>query len=189
MDQCYDSPAAMDTRDSPAWITRCEGHTDQSYNSLPAMYHSLSNRQEMNPDASHTGHSTSLSHSISVPEIGQQGQPSLHSPTEKFCPLLADERFEYTPELGYLDFTSLPEIENYTSVPLYYSEGPITLTLHRRLRQLTHNRRYYTSALISISIQEASQNTARTIAPYEFRLCKCQVALEESPRACGEALP
>ena len=134
MDQCYDSPAAMDTRDSPAWITRCEGHTDQSYNSLPAMYQtgrSLSNRQGMNPDAlsaSHTGHSTSLSHSISVPEISQQGQPSLHSPTEKFCPLLADESFECTPELcgsdlGYLDFTSLPEIENYTSVPLYYSEG------------------------------------------------------------------
>lgn len=150
MGQRYDSLAAMDMRDSLAWITGCKGHTDQSCDSLPAMYqtgHSLSNLHEMNPDAlspSHTAHSTSLSYSNSVPEIGQHGQSGLHSPTEEFCPLLAGQSFEYTlglcdPDLAYLDFTSLPEIEDYTSVPLYYPEGsPIVLTLHRHLSQLTH---------------------------------------------------
>jgi hypothetical protein len=48
---------------------------------------------------------------------------------EEFCPLLAGQSFECTPELydpdlAYLDFTSLPGIEDYTSVPLHYSEGP-----------------------------------------------------------------
>jgi hypothetical protein len=134
MGQRYDPPAAMDTKGSLAWITGCEKHADQSHNSLPAMYqagHSLSNLHEMNPDAlppSHTVHSASPSHSNSVPEIGQQGQCSLRSPTEKFCPLLAGQNFECTPELcgpdlAYLDFTSLPEVGDYTSVPLYYSEG------------------------------------------------------------------
>src|SRR5271170_5798211 len=125
MGQCYDSRAAMDTRDSLAWITGCEGYTNQSYNSLPAMYQtglSLSNLHEMNPDALSSGYS------ISVPETSRQGQPSLHSPTERVSPLLADQSFECTPQLygpdsACLGFTSLPEIEDCTSVHLYCSEG------------------------------------------------------------------
>ena len=135
MGERYDYPAVMDTRDSLAWITGCEGYTDRSYSSLPAMYqtgHSPPNLHELNPDAlspSHTVRSTSSSHSSSIPEITQQSQSSLHSPTEKLCPLLAGQSFECTPELcgsdlAYLDFASLPEIEHHTLVPLYYSEGP-----------------------------------------------------------------
>jgi len=117
--QCYDSRAAMDTRDSLAWITGCEGYTDQSYNS----------NHEMNPDALSSGymsHSTSLSYSTSVPETNRQGQPSLHSPTEKVSPFLADQSFEcipqlYGPDSACLGFASLPEIEGCTSVHLYSS--------------------------------------------------------------------
>jgi hypothetical protein len=135
MGQRYDSLATMDTRDSLAWITGCEGHADQSHNSLLATSqagHPLSNLHEMSPDAlspSHTAHFTSPSHSSSVLEIGQQGQSKPQSPMEEFCPLLAGQSFECTPELydpdlAHLDFTSLPGIEDYTSVPLHYSEGP-----------------------------------------------------------------
>jgi len=133
MDQCYDSPADMDPRDSLAWITGYEGHTDQSYNLLPAMYQpgpSLSNLHKMNADALSSGHTcySFLSRSTSVPQIGQQGQSSLSSPREKLCPLLAGQSFEYTPQLcgpnlAYLDLTNLPEIDDYTLVPLYYSKG------------------------------------------------------------------
>jgi hypothetical protein len=132
----------MDTRDSLAWITRCERQTDQSHNAPPVMDQaalSFFNLHEMNPTAfpsSHMGHS--------VPEISQQGQPSLHSPTEKSCPLLVDQSFECTPELcspdlAYLDFGGLPEVTDCTSVPLCCSKGlPWPPTLHRCLSQLTH---------------------------------------------------
>jgi len=110
MDQYYDSRAAMDTRDSLAWITGYEGYTDQSDNSLPTMYQtgpSLSNH-EMNP--------------TSVPETSWQGQPSLHSSTEKISPFECTPQL-YAPDSAYLGFTSLPEIEGCTSVHLYSSEG------------------------------------------------------------------
>jgi hypothetical protein len=133
--QCFDSQAAMDTCDTLAWMNGPKEPSDDIYNSVPNMYQTgpftLSDLSGMEPDATPSGRtsqSTSRSHSYSMPESGQTGQPSLHSSIENICPLLAGQSSECTPQLcgpsaACLEFANMAEIEDCTSVPCITQES------------------------------------------------------------------
>jgi hypothetical protein len=128
--QCFDSGEAMDTLDSFSMMSDYEVHTDQIPTSVPpVMYQTgaftFSDLQELESDvisSGNTSHSTSRSHSYSVPTEGQIPQPSLPSQSEKMCPLLAGQVFHCNPQLcgpdaACLDFSMAPEIEDCVSIP------------------------------------------------------------------------
>jgi hypothetical protein len=129
----------MDMRDSLAWMGVDDGQTDRACNTMLPIYQTgpftLSDLQEMDPDAAPAGQSTqstSRSNSYSMSIEGQTGQSGLPSHPERVCPLLAGQTFECSPQLcgpnaACLDFPTIPEIEDCTSIPFITqnrSNGP-----------------------------------------------------------------
>ena len=133
--QCFDPRTAMDMHDSLAWMSVGDGQTDRACSAMSPIYQTgpftLSDLQEMDPDATPAGQSsqsTSRSSSYSMPIEGQTGQSGLPSQPERICPLLAGQTFECSPQLcgpnaACLDFPTIPEIEDCTSIP-FITQSP-----------------------------------------------------------------
>jgi hypothetical protein len=134
--QCFDPRTAMDPL---AWMGADDGQTDRACSTISPIYQTgpftLSDLQDMEPDTTPSGQSSqsaSRSNSCSMPTEGQTDQSGLLSQSGKVCPLLAGQTFECSPQLcgpnaACLDFPTIPEIEDYASIPFITqssSNGP-----------------------------------------------------------------
>jgi hypothetical protein len=133
--QCFDPRTAMDMRDSLAWMSVDDGQAGRACSTMSPIYQTspftLSDPYEMDPNTILSGQSsqpTSRSNSRSMPIERQTSQSGLPSQPERVCPLLAGQTSECSPQLcgpnaPCLDFSTISEIEECTSIP-FLTQNP-----------------------------------------------------------------